>query len=126
MANNLMEEWNRIRRAEQFFIQYKLEFPVYKTYTVTPPLPTVKNVIVNNRVLCSGGKPSKYADLTCADILPYVKHVGSSESKERFAIQKLRGLEFYFWQHPARLDTRTAGVTRQCSRKDGSFPYLHT
>ena len=28
---------------------------------------------------------------------------------------------------PARLDTRTAGVTRQCSRKDGSFPHLlHT
>ena len=27
---------------------------------------------------------------------------------------------------PARLDTRTAGVTRQCNRKDGSFPYLHT
>jgi len=24
------------------------------------------------------------------------------------------------------LDTSAAGVTRQCSRKDGSFPYLHT
>ena len=27
---------------------------------------------------------------------------------------------------PRKLDTRTAGVTCQGSRKDGSFPYLHT
>jgi hypothetical protein len=64
-ANNLLQEWNRMRTGENFFIQYKLDFPVYKAYGVTPPLPTVKNVTVNNRVLCSGNKPREYAGLMC-------------------------------------------------------------
>ena len=39
--------------------------------------------------------------------------------------QRYEGWNFNFGNTP--LDcTRTAGVTRQCSRKDGSFPYLHT
>jgi hypothetical protein len=59
-VNNLVEEWNRMRTGQKYFIQYKLELPVFKTYVVTPPLPTVKKVIVNDRVLCSGGAPGEY------------------------------------------------------------------
>ena len=59
-VNNLLEEWNRMRTGQKYFIQYKLELPVFKTYAVTPPLPTVKNVIVNDRVLCSGETPGEY------------------------------------------------------------------
>lgn len=57
LANNLNEEWNRMKSGERFFIQYKLQFPVYKTYSFTPPLPTVKSVTVNDVVLCSGHAP---------------------------------------------------------------------
>jgi hypothetical protein len=64
-VNNLVEEWNRIRTGEKFFILYKLELPVFKTYAVTPPLPTLKNVIVNDKVLCSGEIPREYAKLMC-------------------------------------------------------------
>jgi enamine deaminase RidA (YjgF/YER057c/UK114 family) len=62
----LVEEWNRIRTGEKYFIQYKLELPVLKAYAGTPPLPTVKNVIVNERVFCSGETPREYAELMCA------------------------------------------------------------
>jgi hypothetical protein len=64
-VNNLVAEWNRMRTGEKYFIQYKLEFPVFKTYAVAPPLPTVKNVVVNDRVLCRGETPSEYAQLMC-------------------------------------------------------------
>jgi hypothetical protein len=63
--NNLVQEWNRIRTGEKYFIQYKLELPVFKTYAGTPPLPTVKNIIVNDRVLCIGETPREYAELMC-------------------------------------------------------------
>ena len=56
----------------------------------------------------------------------HVRNIHQFTFQVLFHQDNIRGLEFYFWQHPARLDTRTAGVTRQCSRKDGSFPYLHT
>jgi len=65
LVNNLVDEWNRIRTGEKYFIQYKLELPVFKTYGVTSPLPTIKNVIVNDRVLCSGEIPREYAELMC-------------------------------------------------------------
>jgi hypothetical protein len=65
LMNNLVEEWNRIRTGQMYFIQYKLELPVFRTYTGTPPLPTVKNVIVNGRVLCSGEIPREYWKLIC-------------------------------------------------------------
>ena len=64
-VNNLVEEWNRIRTGEKYFVQYKLEFPVFKTYAGTPPLPTLKSVIVNDRVLCSGETPREYIQLMC-------------------------------------------------------------
>lgn len=75
IANNLVQEWNRIRTGENFFIQYKLEFPVYKSHTVAPPLPTVKNVIVNDRVLCSGDIPREYAELYVWKIVPFVIYI---------------------------------------------------
>jgi hypothetical protein len=64
-VNNLVQEWNRMRTGEKYFIQYKLEFPVFKTFAVTPPLPTVKSITVNDRVLCNGEKPGEYAELMC-------------------------------------------------------------
>ena len=70
--NNLVEEWNRIKTGEKYFIQYKLEFPVFKAYSGTPPLPTVKSVIVNDRVLCSGETPSEYAELMCEKKIVYI------------------------------------------------------
>jgi len=71
-VNNLVEEWNRIKTGEKYFIQYKLEFPVFKAYSGTPPLPTVKSVIVNDRVLCSGETPSEYAELMCEKKIVYI------------------------------------------------------
>jgi hypothetical protein len=65
-ANNLNEEWKRMRTGENFFIQYKLQFPAYKTYSSTPPLPTVKSIIVNDVVLCSGDAPREYAEFMYA------------------------------------------------------------
>jgi hypothetical protein len=60
LVNNLYEEWNRIRTGERYYIQYKLDFPLYKTdSSLTPPLPVVKSITVNNEVICSGSKPSK-------------------------------------------------------------------
>jgi hypothetical protein len=64
-VNNLVEEWNRMRTGENCFIQYKLEFPAFKANAVKPPLPTVKNITVNGRVLCSGETPREYAELMC-------------------------------------------------------------
>jgi enamine deaminase RidA (YjgF/YER057c/UK114 family) len=62
-VNDLVEEWKRIRTGQKYFIQYKLELPDFRTYAGTPPLPTVKSVIVNDRVLCSGETPREYTKL---------------------------------------------------------------
>ncbi|XP_021913642.1 serine proteinase stubble-like isoform X3 [Zootermopsis nevadensis] len=59
LVNKLNEEWDRIRRGERYYIQYKLDFPLYQPdSSMTSPLPAVKSIIVNNEVLCSGNKPS--------------------------------------------------------------------
>jgi hypothetical protein len=60
LVNNIYDEWNRIRTGERYYIQYKLDFPLYRPdSSVTPPLPLLKSIIVNNEVICSGSKPSK-------------------------------------------------------------------
>ncbi|XP_023717855.1 serine protease gd isoform X2 [Cryptotermes secundus] len=58
LKNNLYEEWNRIRTGLKYYIQYKLEFPTYKSdSSLKPPLPTIKSITVNNEVICRGDKP---------------------------------------------------------------------
>jgi hypothetical protein len=60
LKNNLYEEWNRIRTGLKYYIQYKLEFPTYKSdSSQKPPLPTIKSITVNNEMICRGDKPSK-------------------------------------------------------------------
>jgi hypothetical protein len=63
LVNNLNEEWKRMRTGEQYFILYKLDFPVRS------PLPTVKSIIVNNQVICKGNKPSK-----CTEMVMFTPH----------------------------------------------------
>lgn len=64
LVNKLNEEWDRIRTGERYYIQYKLDFPLYQPdSSMTSPLPAVKSIIVNNEVLCSGNKPSMYRKL---------------------------------------------------------------
>ncbi|KDR22461.1 serine protease gd-like isoform X2 [Zootermopsis nevadensis] len=55
LVNNLNEEWQRMRTGEQYFILYKLDFPV------SSPLPTIKSITVNNQVICRANKPSSPA-----------------------------------------------------------------
>ncbi|XP_023713323.1 serine protease gd isoform X2 [Cryptotermes secundus] len=52
LVNSLNEEWERMRTGEQYFILYRLNFPVKS------PLPTIKSITVNNQVICRGNKPS--------------------------------------------------------------------
>jgi hypothetical protein len=60
LVNNVNKEWKRIQTGERYFILYKLDFPLYKSdSSLTPPMPLVKDIIVNNEVICRGSKPSK-------------------------------------------------------------------
>jgi hypothetical protein len=52
LVNNLTKEWERMLTGEQYFVQYRLDFPVRF------PLPAVKSIVVNNQQICRGGKPS--------------------------------------------------------------------
>lgn len=76
-VNSLVEEWNRIRTGEKYFIQYKLDFPVFKAYASTTPLPTVKKITVNDRELCSGETPREYAELMCGKYIYKHLHLPS-------------------------------------------------
>uniref|UniRef100_A0A1V1FKK2 Putative serine protease 30 n=1 Tax=Reticulitermes speratus TaxID=60591 RepID=A0A1V1FKK2_9NEOP len=55
LVNSLSKEWERMRTGEQYFVQYRLDFPVRF------PLPTVKSIVVNNQQICRGGKPNSVA-----------------------------------------------------------------
>jgi hypothetical protein len=57
LVNNLNKEWERMRTGEQYFILYRLNFPVRS------PLPTIKSITVNNQVICRGNKPSKCTEI---------------------------------------------------------------
>jgi hypothetical protein len=52
-----------MRTGEQYFILYKLDFPVRS------PLPTIKSITVNSQVICRGNKPSK-----CTDMIMFTPH----------------------------------------------------
>jgi hypothetical protein len=64
LVNSLNEEWNRMLTGEQYSVQYKVDFPVQT------PLPTIKSITVNNKQICSGGRPGKCTDIICVQSLP--------------------------------------------------------
>ena len=81
---------------------------------------------INCSVLTKGLVPSYYLQILCPYIPLNSLHVKFLLKKTIVFHVLYEGWNFNFGNIPLRLDTRTAGVTRQCSRKDGSFPYLHT
>ena len=64
LVNGLNQERQRMRTGEQYFIQYRLDFPMQS------PLPTVKSITVNNQQICRGSKPSKCTDIIHVQSLP--------------------------------------------------------
>lgn len=64
LVNGLTKEWNRMRTGEQYFVEYRLDFPTQS------PLPTVKSITVNNQQICRGTKPGKCTDIIHVQSLP--------------------------------------------------------
>jgi hypothetical protein len=85
LVNSLSEEWQRIRTGERYYVQYRLDFPVRF------PLPTVKSIVVNNQLICSGSKPSK-----CAYMYYSFSHVTNLLLKNRAELQIVRPIRKKF------------------------------
>ena len=69
LVNGLNQERQRMRTGEQYFIQYRLDFPMQS------PLPTVKSITVNRKQICRGSKPSKCTDIIHVQSLPITDHL---------------------------------------------------
>jgi len=69
LVNGVNQEWQRMRTGEQYFIQYRLDFPLQS------PLPTIKSITVNNQQICQGSEPSKCTDIIHVQSLPITDHL---------------------------------------------------